>query len=116
MMMSERHAAPHQINYSVSQSYIYQTPSSHDSPASRAQSSIEDLVPQTKVDEKSCVTFLLGDPGWYVQNLMSRMNGKKTHTHTHTHRYHRYSSCFHKKCNTYDVCSVEYKHVLRVTS
>ena len=35
------------INYPVSQSYIYQTPLVHDSPASRAQSSIEDLVPQT---------------------------------------------------------------------
>ena len=33
------------------------------------------------MDEKSCVTFLLCDPGWYV-HLMSRMNGKKTHTHT----------------------------------
>ena len=31
------------INYPVSQSYIYQTPLAHDSPASRAQSSIEDL-------------------------------------------------------------------------
>ena len=30
--------------------YIYQAPLVHDSPASRAQSSIEDLVPQTKVD------------------------------------------------------------------
>ena len=27
---------------------------------------------------------LLCDPGWYgPTNLMSRMNGKKTHTHTH---------------------------------
>ena len=34
------------INYPVSQSYIYQTPLVHDSPASRTQSSIEDLVPQ----------------------------------------------------------------------
>ena len=49
-MMSERHAAPHQINYPVSQSYIYQTPLVHDSSASRAQSSIEDLVPQTHLD------------------------------------------------------------------
>ena len=46
-MMSERHAAPHQISYPVSQSYIYQTPLAHDSPASITQSSIEDLVPQT---------------------------------------------------------------------
>ena len=53
-MMSERHTgepgeASHniRINYPVSQSYIYRTPLVHDSPASRAQSSIEDLVPQT---------------------------------------------------------------------
>ena len=32
------------------------------------------------------MAFLLCDPGWYVQrNLMSRMNGKKTHTHTHAY-------------------------------
>ena len=37
---------------------------------------------RNKVDEKSCVTFLLCDPGWYVQRTwMSRMDGKKTHTH-----------------------------------
>ena len=35
-----------------------------------------------KVDEKSCVTFLL-----CPTNLMSRMNGKKTHIHTHTHTH-----------------------------
>ena len=40
-------ASTHQINYPVSQSYIYQTPLVHDSPATRTQSSIEDLVPQT---------------------------------------------------------------------
>ena len=39
------------INYLVSQSCIYQTPLVHDSPASRAQSSIEDLVPQTAITE-----------------------------------------------------------------
>ena len=33
-----------------------------------------------KMDEKSCVTFLLCDPGWvYPTNLMSRINGNKTH-------------------------------------
>ena len=38
----------HQTNYPVSQSYIYQTPLVHDSsPATRTQSSIENLVPQT---------------------------------------------------------------------
>ena len=37
-----------------------------------------------QVDEKSCVTFLLCDPRLVrPTNLMSRMNGKKTHTHTH---------------------------------
>ena len=53
-MMRERHTgesvkASHNIsiNYLVSQSHIYQTPLVHDSPASRTQSSIEDLVPQT---------------------------------------------------------------------
>ena len=36
-----------------------------------------------KVDEDSCVTFLLCDPGWLrLTNLMSRMNGKKTQKHT----------------------------------
>ena len=35
------------INYPVSQSYIYQTPLVHDSPASKTQSSNEDLIPQT---------------------------------------------------------------------
>ena len=34
-----------------------------------------------KVDEKSCVTFLLCEPRLVrPTNLMSRMNGKKTHT------------------------------------
>ena len=35
------------INYPVSQSHIYQTPLVHDSPATRTQSSIENLVSQT---------------------------------------------------------------------
>ena len=32
----------------VSQSYIYQTPLVHDSPVTRTQSSIENLVPETR--------------------------------------------------------------------
>ena len=54
-MMSKRHTgepgeASQYISTShpVPQSYIYQTPLVHDSPASRTQSSIEDLVPQTE--------------------------------------------------------------------
>ena len=35
-----------------------------------------------KVDEKSCVTFLLWPRLVRPTNLISRMNGKKTHTHT----------------------------------
>ena len=35
------------ITYPVSQSHIYQTPLVHDSPVTRAQSNIEDLVLQT---------------------------------------------------------------------
>ena len=47
-MASARKGFPHhQINYPVSQSYIYQTPLVHDSPATRTRSSIENLVPQT---------------------------------------------------------------------
>ena len=42
-----RSLPPHQTNYPVSQSYIYQTRLVHDSPATRTQSSIENLVPQT---------------------------------------------------------------------
>ena len=46
--MSARKELPqHQINYPVSQSYIYQTPLVHDSPATRTQSSSENLVSQT---------------------------------------------------------------------
>ena len=46
--MSARKGLPqHQINYPVSQSYIYQTPLVHDSPATRTQSSSENLVSQT---------------------------------------------------------------------
>ena len=41
------------INYPVSESYIYQIPLVHDSPASRAQSSIEDLVPQTEGNDRN---------------------------------------------------------------
>ena len=46
--MSARKGLPqHQINYPVSQSYIYQTPLVHDSLATRTQSSSENLVSQT---------------------------------------------------------------------
>ena len=46
--MSARKGLPqHQINYPVSQSYIYQTSLVHDSPATRTQSSSENLVSQT---------------------------------------------------------------------
>ena len=49
--MSARKGLPqHQINYPVSQSYIYQTPLIHDSPATRTQSSSENLVSQTQDD------------------------------------------------------------------
>ena len=46
-----RRALPHihQINCPVSRSYIYQTPLVHDSPVTRTQSSIENLVPETHV-------------------------------------------------------------------
>ena len=37
-----------------------------------------------KVDEKSCVTFLLCDPGWYVQRTCVQ-NEWDENTHTHTH-------------------------------
>ena len=41
------------------------------------------------MDEKSCATFLLCDPGWYVQRTWCPewMGRKHTHTHTHTHRH-----------------------------
>ena len=42
-----------------------------------------------KVDEKSCATFLLCDPGWYIQrtNLTSIINGEKTQKHnSNTHQ------------------------------
>ena len=47
-----------------------------------------------KADEKSGVTFLLCDSGWYVRptNLMSRMSGKKTHTHTQTRKTRKIST------------------------
>ena len=46
--MSARKGLPqHQINYPVSQSYIYQTPLVHDSPATRTRASSENLVSQT---------------------------------------------------------------------
>ena len=38
-----------------------------------------------EVDEKSCVTFLLCDLGWYVQEL-DVQNGWEENTHTHTHK------------------------------
>ena len=43
----------------VSQSYIYQTPLVHDSPVTRTQSSIENLVPETiaiKIKGLTCNT------------------------------------------------------------
>ena len=40
----------------VSQSYIYQTPLVHDSPVTRTQSSIENLVPETHSYEYSTTT------------------------------------------------------------
>ena len=46
--MQEKPASHTSDNYPVSQSYIYQTPPVHDSPATRTQSSIESLVPQTR--------------------------------------------------------------------
>ena len=40
----------HLINCPVSRSYIYQTPLVHDSPVTRTQSSIENLVPETSIN------------------------------------------------------------------
>ena len=37
-----------------------------------------------KVDEKSCVAFLLCDPGWYVHKP-GVQNKWEENTHTHTH-------------------------------
>ena len=36
------------------------------------------------MDEKSCVTFLLCDPGWYVQRTWCPEWMGRKHTHTHT--------------------------------
>ena len=47
------------INYPVSQSYIYQTPLVHDSPASTAKSSIENLVPQTQYNTSEKPSVML---------------------------------------------------------
>ena len=60
-----------------------------------------------KVDEKSWVTFLLCDSGWYVQ-MMSIMNEKKTHTHTQDDRAGlRGYVQFNKYTHTHTHCIVE---------
>ena len=38
-----------------------------------------------QVDEKSCVIFLLCDPGWYVQRTSCPEQMGRKHTHTHTY-------------------------------
>ena len=43
-----------------------------------------------KVDGKSCVTFFLCDPGWYVQWSPEWM-GRKHNTHTHIRRYFQHA-------------------------
>ena len=48
-MSARKGLLQHQINYPASQSYIYQTRLVHDSPATRTQSSSENLVSQTRV-------------------------------------------------------------------
>ena len=35
-----------------------------------------------KVDEKSCVTFLLCDPGWYVHDVQNEWEENTENTHT----------------------------------
>ena len=35
--------------------------------------------------EKSCVTFLPGDPGWYVHKPDAQNNKRDDNTHTYTH-------------------------------
>ena len=57
--------------YPVSQSYIYQTPLVHDSPASRIQSSIEDLVPQTTHDSSYVRIEVYVISEVYLPNLTS---------------------------------------------
>ena len=42
-----------------------------------------------KVDEKSCVTFLLSDPGWYVRDVQ---NGWEENTHTLQYMFNVYST------------------------
>ena len=46
----------------------------------------KDKQHRRKVDEKSCVTFLLCDPGWYVHksDVQNKWDAN-TDTHTHTH-------------------------------
>ena len=72
----------HQHN--VSQSYIYQTPLVHDSPASSAQSSIEDLVPQTI--HKLTYTHRIVDPPQRQNKLIKHLNTLRNVGGSRTHR------------------------------
>ena len=73
-MSARKGLSQHQMNYPVSQSYIYQTPFVHDSPAARTQSSSENLVSQTKIDRD----LARSRKEKYVQRFLHSLAGPST--------------------------------------
>ena len=68
-----------------------------------------------KKDEKSCVTFLLCDPGWYVQRAWCpEWMGRKHTQHTHTHGFEARSVNVKKKTKQQKIPQVVYIRLLRL--